>query len=81
MKNNLSFVIQIKKNNHFTAIAISVSKSSNLYHYFDSFNIDGAEVIVVHYVDSWTKAIRLEQEWNASFQKNGTNWTKEDYAD
>lgn len=81
MKNNLSFVIQLKKNNHFTAIAISVSKSNNLYHYFDSFNVDGAEVVVVHYVDSWTKAIRLEQEWNAQFKANGTAWTKEDYAD
>ena len=81
MKNNLSFVIQLKKNGHNTAMAVAVPKNNNLYHYFDDYNRDGSEVIVAHYVDSWTKAIRLEQEWNAQFKANGTAWTKEDYAD
>lgn len=81
MVKNLFFVLQLKKNNHFTAMAVAVPKSQNLYHYFDDYNHDdGQTVEVVHYVDTWKHAIELEQVWNKGFELNGNGWTKEDYA-
>lgn len=78
---NINFVLQLKKNNRLTAIAIAVQESSNLYHYFDDFNRDGCEVMVVHYVKNRKRALELANAWNKGFVANGNAWTKSEYAD
>ena len=79
MKNpkRLSFVIQLKKYGKNMALAVSTPKNQNLYHYFDDFNRDGAQVTVVHLCGSWKEALALEEEWNNGFSLNGTIWKGE----
>lgn len=79
MTKNLFFVLQIKKNNHLLAMAISVPKKQNLYHCFDGYNIHGQQVVVAHLADSWKEALQLEKVWNDGFRLNGNGWVKEDY--
>lgn len=81
MKNNLFFVVQLKKNNRHNAIAIAVPKNNNLYHYFDSFNKDGCTVEIVHYANTYKKAVLIADSWNKAFESNGNAWTKDEYAD
>lgn len=80
MKNNLSFVLQLEKNGHYIAMAITVPKNQNLYHYFDGYNIHGQIVKVVHYCDTWSHALEIEKSWNDGFKANGTAWTNDDYS-
>ena len=79
MTKNLNVVLQIRKNNHFLALAITVPKNQNLYHCFDGYNIHGQEVMVAHLADSWKQALEIEKTWNDGFVANGTAWAKEDY--
>ena len=80
MKKQLSFVIQISVNDTKNiALATSCSTNQNLYHVFDGYNNGemGFKVKVVHYCETWKKALELEQAWNEGFKNNGTLWEGE----
>ena len=79
MAKKISFVIQIEVNGKYLAVAESCSTNINLYHYFDGYNNsdDGISVKVVHYCETWKKALELESAWNNGFKENGTLWQGE----
>ena len=80
MVKNLFFVLQLEKNGHYVAMAVSVPIHQNLYHYFDSFNHNNGQTVkVVHYCKTWKLALELEKVWNDGFKLNGNSWAQEDY--
>lgn len=80
MVKNLFFVLQLEKNGHFLAMAISVPKNQNLYHRFDGYNTHGQTVKVVHYAETWKQALEIEKSWNDGFKVNGNGWITSDYC-
>lgn len=71
----LNFVIEISSSDdkHF-AFATYEYSNQNLYHIFDKFqNIPKDQhVVCVHYASSKKQAELIAQNWNQTFEKNGT---------
>ena len=77
MAKQLFFVLQMDNaNGQHIAIAVSQNTNVNLYHVFDAYNNEqmGIKVKVVHYCETWKKALELESAWNNGFKENGTLW-------